>query len=189
LHDTNKFKYNQKLNIYQYMTQRRVPITRLNKFFGSEDFNLDIEMGREWLSGDMNFTLVLYSVDVQRTVKDDVYGEVTTDGVQFKSPVEFNAWVVIEQPSNDFINGSKVIQNEPGNLTFSVYEKELKELDVDIKLGDYIGYWISPTEIKYYSVINAAQPNYDNKHTYGGYKSFYYTYVATPVSENEFRGL
>jgi hypothetical protein len=68
------------------MTQRKVPITRLNKFFGSEDFDLDIQMGREWLGGDMNFTLVLYSVDQQKTIKDDVYGEVSSDGVQFKAP-------------------------------------------------------------------------------------------------------
>jgi hypothetical protein len=171
------------------MAQRRVPITRLNKFFGSEDYNLEIEMGREWLSGDMNFTLVLYSVDSQRTVKDDVYGEVSSDGVQFSAPIEFNALVRIEEPANDFIGGSKVIQNEPGNLIFSVYEKELETLEIDIKLGDYIGYWISPSEMKYYSVVNAAQPNYDNKHTYGGYRSFYYSYTATPVSENEFRGI
>jgi hypothetical protein len=171
------------------MTQRKVPITRLNKFFGSEDFDLDIQMGREWLGGDMNFTLVLYSVDQQKTIKDDVYGEVTSDGVQFKAPVEFNALVRIEEPQNEFIGGSKIIQNEPGNLIFSVYEKELKTLGIDIKLGDYIGYWISTTEIRYFSVVNAAQPNYDNKHTYGGYKSFYFTYTATPVSEDEFRGI
>jgi hypothetical protein len=30
------------------MTQNRVPITRLNKFFSEEDFNLDISMGEEW---------------------------------------------------------------------------------------------------------------------------------------------
>jgi hypothetical protein len=171
------------------MTQKKVPITRLNKFFGSEDFDLDIQMGREWLGGDMNFTLVLYSVDQQKTIKDDVYGEVTSDGVQFKAPVEFNALVRIEEPQNDFIGGSKIIQNEPGNLIFSVYEKELKTLGVDIKLGDYIGYWISTTEIRYFSVVNAAQPNYDNKHTYGGYKSFYFTYTATPVNDDEFKGI
>jgi hypothetical protein len=28
-----------------------------------------------------------------------------------------------------------------------------------------------------------------NKHTYGGYKPFYRTIVATYVSENEFRGI
>ena len=168
---------------------RRVPITRLNKFFAEEDFNLDIEMGREWLNGDMNFTMVLYAVDQQKTIKDDVYGEVVSDGVQFKSPVEFKAFVRIEESNNNFLGGSRIVQNEPGNLTFSVYEKELEELKININLGDYIGYWITESEVKYYSVINAAQPNYDNKHTYGGYKSFYYTYVATPVTTNEFRGL
>lgn len=171
------------------MIQRKVPITRLNKFFGSEDFNLEIQMGREWLNGDMNFTLVLYSVDQQKTIKDDVYGEVGTDGVQFKAPVEFNALVRIEQSNNDFLGSSKILQNEPGNLIFSVYNKELDDLSIIIKLGDYIGYWIKENEIRYYSVTDAATPDYDNKHTYGGYKSFYYTYTATPVSENEFRGL
>jgi len=57
------------------MSQRKIPINRLNKFFGREDFNLDISMGREWLEGDMNFTLVLYKIDRQRTKTDDVYGE------------------------------------------------------------------------------------------------------------------
>jgi hypothetical protein len=56
-------------------------------------------------------------------------------------------------------------------------------------LGDYIGYWITESEVRYYSVIDAGIPDYDNKHTYGGYKGFYYSYTATPVSENEFRGI
>lgn len=171
------------------MSQRKVPITRLNKFFSEEDFDLELSMGREWLNGDMNFTLVLYAVDQQKTIKDDVYGEVSSDGVQFKAPIEFRAMVRIEEPQNSFMGSSRIVQNEPGNMIFSVYENELTDLNIDIKLGDYIGYWINPSEPKYYSVINAAQPNYDNKHTYGGYKSFYYTYTATPVSPDEFRGL
>ena len=49
------------------MSNKSVPITRLSKFFGAEDYNLDINMGREWLEGDMNFTLVLYRVDKSKT--------------------------------------------------------------------------------------------------------------------------
>ena len=41
----------------------KVPITRLGKFFGDSDFDLDISMGSEWLEGDMNFTIILYRVD------------------------------------------------------------------------------------------------------------------------------
>ena len=46
---------------------KKVPITRLGKFFGAEDYSLDIEMGSEWLEGDMNFTMVLYRVDRYKT--------------------------------------------------------------------------------------------------------------------------
>jgi hypothetical protein len=171
------------------MSERLVPITRLEKFFGQEDFALELQMGREYLNGDLNFTLVLYSVDIQKTIKDDVYGEVINNGIQFLPPVEFKALVKINEATNQYINGSKIMQNEPGNMTFSVYNEELRELEIDIKLGDYIGYWIKENEVRFYSVIDAGTPDYDNKHTYGGYKSFYYTYTATPVSINEFNGL
>ena len=42
------------------MANNKVPITRLGKFFGESDFDLELEMGKEWLHGDMNFTCVLY---------------------------------------------------------------------------------------------------------------------------------
>jgi hypothetical protein len=171
------------------MAQKLVPITRLGKFFGGEDFDLDISMGREWLGGDMNFTIVLYKVDRTKTVQDSVYGEVLQDGIQFLPPISIKASVKIEEASEQFLGGSKIIQNEPGLLKFAVYKKELADLQVNIELGDYIAYWISETQVRYYSVIDAGIPDYDNKHTYGGYKSFYYSYTATPVSENEFRGL
>ena len=51
--------------------QKLVPITRLGKFFGGEDFNLEISMGEEWLIGDMNFKVVLYRVDRYKTKTDN----------------------------------------------------------------------------------------------------------------------
>jgi len=66
--------------------QKLVPITRLGKFFGSEDLSLDIDMGSEWLNGDMNFTVILYRVDRYKTKTDDVYGEVVQDGQKFLPP-------------------------------------------------------------------------------------------------------
>ena len=82
------------------MSQRNVPITRLGKFFGAEDFSLDVGMGREWLEGDMNFTLVLYKVDKRKTDLDDVYGEALKNGIKFLPPVEFKAYVQVMAPEN-----------------------------------------------------------------------------------------
>ena len=169
--------------------EKKVPITRLGKFFGGEDFDLDIDMGQEWLGGDMNFTLVLYKVDKQKTKVDDVYGEALQDGIQFQAPVQFKAYVKIVQPENKFLGTSKIAQSEQGNMTFSVYQKELDNLNISIDFGDYIAYYETESRVRYYSVANDGRIVSDLKHTYGGYKPFYKTYVAVPVNMNEFRGL
>jgi hypothetical protein len=171
------------------MTQNRVPITRLNKFFSEEDFNLDIEMGGEWLHGDMNFTLILYRVDRQRTDNDDVYGEATENGIQYLPPVEFKGLVKIEASSNADLGASKLYQSEPGNLTVSVYQHYLEDLGIEINLGDYIGYYETEDFVRYYSVVNDGRVFGDNKHTYAGYKRFYRTITAVPSTNNEFNGI
>jgi hypothetical protein len=171
------------------MADNRVPITRLNKFFSEEDFNLDISMGDEWLGGDMNFTLVLYRIDRQRTISDDVYGETLEDGIQFLPPIEFKGYVQIEASTNVDYGSSRLSQSEPGNLKVGVYQKQLEELDIDINFGDYIGYYETENRVRYYTVVNDGRVLSDNKHTYGGYKPFYRSILASPVTDNEFKGL
>lgn len=167
----------------------KIPITRLGKFFGESDFQLDVEIGEEWLHGDLNFTLVLYRVDKGKTDLDDVYGEALKDGIKFLPPIEFKGFVQITQPENKFLGNSKVNQMEPGNLRVSVYQKYLDELGIDIEYGDYIGYYETENRVRYYVVNNDGRVVSDNRHTYGGYKPFYRTITASPVVDDEFKGL
>ena len=169
--------------------QKLVPITRLGKFFGGEDYTLDVGMGQEWLEGDMNFTVVLYRIDRYKTKTDDVYGEVLEDGIQFLAPIELKGYVQVLAPTNKFLGSSRVEQLEPGNMKFSIYQKQLDDLGVDIFFGDYLGYYETESRVRYYTVSDDGKVVSDNKHTYGGYKSFYRTITATYVSDNEFRGL
>jgi len=159
----------------------KIPITRLGKFFGEKDFSLEISMGQEWLYGDMNYTCVLY--------RDDVYGETTSDSINFLPPVEFNAYVGIAAPENKLMGSTKIDQFEPGNITISVYLKTLEELNIDISFGDYIGYYDTENFVRYYTVANDGRVISDIKHTYKGFKPFYRTIIASPVTSNEFRGL
>ena len=167
----------------------RVPISRLGKFFGEKDFNLEIDMGQEWLGGDMNFTCVLYRIDKNKIKTDDVYGEAVEDGIKFLPPVEFTAYVGIAKPENKFLGSTKMDQLEPGNITVSVYLKTLEDLDIEISFGDYIGYYDTEDFVRYYSVVNDGRVISDIKHTYKGYKPFYRTIIASPVGPNEFKGL
>jgi len=171
------------------MSDNKVPITRLNKFFSEQDFDLDISMGEEWLVGDMNFILVLYRVDRQRTNNDDVYGEALEDTIQYLPPVEFRGYVQIEAPTNADYGSSKLSQTEPGNIKIGVYQNELDNLSVEIAYGDYIGYYETESKVRYYSVVNDGRVVSDNKHTYGGYKPFYRSIIGAPVNNNEFNGL
>jgi hypothetical protein len=167
----------------------RMPITRIGKFFGENDFQLDISIGEEFLYGDMNFTIVLYRIDRMKTKTDDVYGEALKDGIKFLPPIELKGYVQIMAPENKQIAGNKINQFEPGNMKFSTYQKQLDELGVDIQFGDYLGYYETEDRIRYYTVNNDGRVVSDNKHNYAGYKPYYRTIMASAVVDNEFRGL
>lgn len=167
----------------------KVPITRISRFFGEKDFQLNISLGEEWLFGDMNFSVVLYRIDRSRTNQDDVYGEALKDSITFLPPVEVKGFLQILAPENPTFGNSRLTQTEPGNMKFSVYLHHLEELNVQVQYGDYIGYAETESRMRYYSVADDGRIVSDNKHTYGGYKPFYKTFICTPVSEDEFRGI
>jgi hypothetical protein len=167
----------------------KLPITRLSKFFSQSDFELNLDMGQEYLHGDLNMKLVLYRVDTQKTDIDDVYTEVGTDEIKFFPPVEINGLIKIDDSKNSTYKGGLVRYNEPGNLTISVYIKHLDEMKVDIKYGDYIGYPESETRTRYYVVTNDGKVVSDGKHKMFGYLPFYRTITCAYVQDTQFRGV
>jgi hypothetical protein len=166
------------------------PITRVNKWFSEDDFNLEIEMGREAIEGDGNFTLILYRVDRQLTESDDLYGEASADGIRYFPPVELKVIPIMDEAENKAYNangGLRYLQD--GQLTFGIYDAQLKELDTEISYGDYIGYPVTETEIRYFSVVNDGVKNYDNKHTIMGYKGAFRTIICATIENSEFQGM
>ncbi len=167
---------------------KQIPINRSNKFFSGDDFDLEVDFGREWLEGDINIKVILFRVDSENIV-GDIYGEAPKGGINFKTPVELSVNFKMEGPQNKSYNTDGSLRyKEHGKITFGVYQKHLQELDVDISYGDYIGYQEDETTIKYYTVSNDGVINSDNKHTINGYKGFYRTIECVPTSEDEFNG-
>ena len=123
-----------------------------------------------------------------KTKKSNVYGEVEEDGIVYKTPVEFKGYVRVMEPQNENLGSTKLRNLEPGNIQISVYISELEELGIDIKYGDYIGYYETESRVRYYTVVNDGKVTSDNKHTYGGVYPYYRTIIASPVKDNEFRG-
>jgi hypothetical protein len=167
----------------------KLPITRLSKFFSKDDFDLNVQMGQEYLHGDLNMRLVLYRVDRSKTDNDSIYAEVGQDQIRYFPPVEFNGLVKVDSPSNKSYKNGLMRYNEPGNVTISVYIKQLEDLKIDIKYGDYIGYPETEEKIRYYQVTNDGKVTSDNKHNMFGFKPHYRTITCAIVQEGEFRGV
>lgn len=172
------------------MQNRITPITRINKWFSHEDYELEINMGREAVEGDGNFTLILYKVDRQMSEFDNLYGEAVKDGIRYYPPVELKVIPILDQAENKTYNSDGMARYiQDGRLTFGIYQAQLEELNIDISYGDYIGYPVTETEIRYFSVVNDGIKNYDNEHTIMGYKGAFRTIVCAPVDNTEFRGM
>jgi hypothetical protein len=166
------------------------PITRINKFFSEEDFNLEVSFGREAIEGDGNFTIILYRVDRETSSSDNLYGEAPKDGIKYFFPVELKVVPILDEAENKNYNGNGTLRYlQDGQFTFGIYDAQLKSLNVDISYGDYIGYPVTETEIRYFSVVNDGVKNYDNKHTIMGYKGAFRTIVCAPIDSSEFRGV
>lgn len=167
--------------------KRVIPITRINRFFSANDFKLEISMGREAIEGDGNFTLILYKVDRQLTESDDVYGEASKDGIRFFPPVEIKVLPILAEPENKVYNKNGSMRFlQDGQLKFGIYDAQLVELGVTIAYGDYIGYPVTESEIRYFSVVNDGVLNFDNKHTIMGYKGAFRTILCASVDSSEF---
>ena len=170
--------------------QKKVPIERLNKFFSKDDFELEIDFGREWLEGDINIKVILYQVDRVESTIDDIYSEAGKGEIRFKPPVEIPVNFNYATPTNKNYNSDGSLRFlERGNITLGVYQDTLDELRVQIGYGDYIGYPENETTIKYFTVANDGKIFSDNAHTIGGYKGFYRTIICVPTDLDEFNGI
>jgi len=170
------------------MGDNRIPIQRSNKFFSEEDFQLEQEFGREYMQ-DINMTAILYRVNKETTDTDDLYGEVKKDAIKFFPPVEIQCVATIEEAENKSYNNNGSMRHlEPGSLILDIFQQHLDELCVDVSYGDYFGYAVDETTLRFYTVVNDGKVNYDNTNTIGGYKPAYRQITCIVTDESEFTG-
>lgn len=170
---------------------RKIPINRNNLFFSDESFLFEEDLAYEYISQDMNQTVILYEVDLERSNLNQTYFESEKNNIVFKTPVELHVIYKINDSQLKSYETNKNLGNyiKPGTLNIRVLQKTLDENNCDIKIGDYIGIQVSETHLEMYTVINDGRVNYDNKHTIYGIKPFYRNIDCAPVDNNEFNGV
>lgn len=173
------------------MAGRKSKIDRNQMFYSDSDFNFEQEIGMDYISQDINQTVLLFQVDRGKT-KTNFYGETVDEGdVSYNEPVELNVLYRLDKAQNkSYDKGQNLARYlQTGNLEFRVYEKTLTDNNVDIKYGDYIGLQVNPDYMIYFVVNNDGKVNYDNMHTMYGTRAFYRTVSCVPVDKSEFNGI
>lgn len=171
--------------------KHKVPIKRNNKFFGKEDFDLELNFSMEYMEQDMNQTIILYEVDLEKTKVNSVYKEATKESIRFKTPVEVPCIYEIQDAEMKPYDTKLVkgVYSKPGKLTFSVLIKTLEELKCDIKRGDYIRIDLTEELCYYWTVTNDGKvQSFANKNTMYGTKPYFRTIECSPIDKNEFSG-
>ena len=184
--------YKSKVSIMSNITfngeqTRRVPINRNSLFYDHESYLFEMELGRNYIEQDMGQAVILYSVNVQETQTDAVYGESSPSSVEFLPPIEIPCVYEIEQPELKSYDKTKQLgtYNKIGKLTFSYYKETIDELGVEVKKGDYIGIQVTPEKTLFW-VVNNVNPNYGNEKTLWGTVPLYFTCTCSSVDESEF---
>lgn len=165
--------------------KRKNPINRNNFFTSQDQINFQIGIGMEYANKIVNQTVVLYEIDRDKTKVNDIYNEANLDNLVFKTPVELNVLYKLDKSElktydTETIKGYYV---KVGQLTFSIFEKELEENGCDIKRGDYIGLQVTPEHMEFFVVADDGRINYDNAHTLWGTVPYYRSVVCTVVSD------
>jgi len=171
--------------------RRKNPIKRNSKFFGGEDYDLEMEFATEYMEQDANQTIVLYQVDYEKTKVNDVYNEAEHGNIRFKTPIELTVIYDLQDSETKAYreNISKGIYVKPGKLVFSILLKELEENSCDINRGDYIGVQINPEYMIYFTVADDGKMAMtSNKNTIYGKVPFYRTIICNYIEPSEMNG-
>lgn len=171
--------------------KKKIPITRNNKFFGAEDFDLMVGWSSEYLEQFANQKVILYQVDLEKTKVNDIYVETSQNGVRYKTPVEIPVIYDVSDAEMKTYDSTmqKGIYAQTGKLTFSVLLSTLEEYNCDISRGDYIGVQIDETHREYFTVTDDGRVGMtSNKFTMFGTKPYARTIQCASVDTNEFNG-
>jgi hypothetical protein len=171
--------------------RRKNPIKRNNKFFGKEDYDLQINFSQEYLEQWANQTVILYQVDLSKTQVNDTYKEAKKDAIRFKPPVELTVIYEIQDAEMKTYNTQQMkgYYVKTGKLVFSVLLRTLEEMDCDINRGDYIGIQITPEHMEYFTVADDGRVGaFSNKFTMYGTVPYARTITCASVDPNEFNG-
>lgn len=150
-------------------------------FFGELERKLFLDLGTEITREILRESFILYRIDFKTTKTHSVYGEAKKKN--YLPPVEIFGRINVESTGPEYLNpGGGLIRQGLGLFTAHVYLHHLEELQVQLRMGDYVYH-----KGNYYEVIDDGKSNNSNQYAFGGDKFFYLTIKAVEVNSDVFK--
>lgn len=178
------------MNDYKINQQKKAPIKRNSFFYDREQFGFESQLAKEYIENDMGMTVILYRVDVSKSNIDTTYGETKKDNINFLPPIEVPCVYELEDSELRAYEKTKNLgtYQKMGKLKVGVMLATLMELDIDIKVGDYIGIQVDSAHMEYFAVENDGKNNYANVNTLWGTAPLVRNIICSPVEKSVFNG-
>ena len=164
------------------------PSGRAGDFFKMKDLKTEVDLGRQYLKSDIPAVVYLYKIDHIQTQTDDLYGESYAEEKITKSVIELNVKFQIEEGETVFLGDNGISREYSGNLIFTIYTDELKEKNVDILKGDFVGIADEEGDMRFYEVFKNNKVNNANTNKIAGLASVYRKIECSPVDRDVFNG-
>ena len=149
-------------------------------FFGEKERQLLDNMGREIVNDILLESFLLYRIDYRTTKTHRVYGEAKQKN--YETPVEVFGRISVETDSPSYFAPGGLIREGLGKFTAHVYLSHLEELDVTMRMWDFVYH-----KGNYYEIIDNGAADISNKFAFGSDKYFYITIKGVEVNTDVFQ--
>lgn len=152
----------------------------IDLFFGEKERRFMENTGREMVHDILKESFLLFKVDLIATKTHKLYGEAKKK--RWLKEVEIFGRINVEAVDPKYMAPGGIIQKGLGNITAEVYMSHLSELNVNVRIGDFMYH-----KGHYYEVVDDGSANISNEHAFGGDKLFYITIKGVRVKDDAFK--
>ncbi len=149
-------------------------------FFGEQERRLLLQLGSELTMDQLQESFLLYRIDYKKTKTHALYGEAIVKN--YLPEVEVFGRINVETDAPNYMAPGGLIRQGMGKIAAHVYLHHLEELEVEIRMGDFIYH-----KGNYYEIIDDGKSNIGNKYAFGSDKYFYISIKGVEVNGDVFK--
>jgi len=157
---------------------------RFGLFLNDSSFDLDVDLGREYLKSDVKYIVKIHKINVIESKSHKLYGQAKPADKKFFPPVKLNALVEIGDSEQKNYTDGGAVRDDISSIIVKVYLKELKEKNIEIDRGDIIEYNMSGERARYFEVENAQNVTDVTSQTIANMRPYWKRITGVPIKED-----